>query len=226
MSKYHTLEDDEYMIKLAKMSNLIWIDHHKSAIEECENNDGFVPFDQNTEIGIGACQLTWEYCFDKSIPGSVKLLSEYDVWYHEDERTLPFQYGMRLYNTIPDDNMEFWESVFYELPQKILSDGHVVQKYIEQDNKKYCGACAFETTLDNLKFIAINRMLTNSQMFDSVWDNTKYDAMLTFGWYKDKWTCSLYTDKEGVDVSIVAKNRGGGGHKQAAGFQCDILSFI
>ena len=69
-------------------------------------------------------------------------------------------------------------------------------------------------------------MLTNSQMFDSVWDNTKYDAMLTFGWRKGKWTVSLYTDKEHVDVSVAAKNRGGGGHKQAAGFQCEELPFL
>ena len=73
--------------------------------------------------------------------------------------------------------------------------------------------------------IALNKMLTNSQIFDSVWDNQKYDAMLTFGWRKGKWTVSLYSDKDDIDVGIIAKGRGGGGHKGAAGFQVDVLPF-
>ncbi len=86
-------------------------------------------------------------------------------------------------------------------------------------------ACGFDTTMDGLRCVAINRMLTNSQMFDSVWDPEKYDAMLTFGWRKGQWTVSLYSTKDDVDVSVIAKNRGGGGHKGAAGFQCSELPF-
>ena len=65
--------------------------------------------------------------------------------------------------------------------------------------------------------------MTNSQMFDSIWNPDKHDAMCTFCWKKDKWTVSLYSTKDNVDVSEICKARGGGGHKGAAGFQCSEL---
>ena len=112
------------------------------------------------------------------------------------------------------------------LVYKIVRDGELLLNYIRQDNEKYCRAAAFETRLDGLLCIAINKMLTNSQLFDSVWDPEEYDAMLTFGHRQGAWTVSLYSTREDVDCSSVCKARGGGGHKGAAGFQCQELPFI
>lgn len=66
--------------------------------------------------------------------------------------------------------------------------------------------------------------MTNSQIFDSVYDPNKHDGMLTFAWKKGMWTVSMYGTK-GIDLSAIAKKHGGGGHKQACGFQCDELPF-
>jgi nanoRNase/pAp phosphatase (c-di-AMP/oligoRNAs hydrolase) len=79
---------------------------------------------------------------------------------------------------------------------------------------------------DGLKCIAVNRLMANSKFFDSVWDPHTYDAMLSFGWRGSQWTVSLYTDRPDIDVSEVARKRGGGGHKGAAGFQCTDLFFV
>lgn len=213
------------MERLNKICNLIWIDHHKSAIDEAYKK-GFIAKEQTLEIGTGACELVWEYLSIHNImPTFVKLLSEYDVWNHTDPRTLSFQYGMRLLDTNPN-NQDLWESLFdVKQVRRITEDGGIVLNYTEQDNRKYMAACGFDTELDGLRCIAINKMLTNSQIFDSVWDEEKYDIMLTFGFHKGQWTVLLYSDKDGVDVSIIAKNRGGGGHKGAAGFQCKELPF-
>lgn len=224
-----SLQPFKDMVKLYKTCNLIWIDHHISAMREYKNH-GFMEEDIGGFRcdGIGACKLVWEYFTDKPTPYSIQLLAEYDVWNHEDPNTLPFQYGMRQYETFPSKNFDFWGDLFKDdgsIENKIINEGRLILKYADSENKKYCSACAFETNLDGLKCIAVNKMLTNSKVFDSVWDNAKYDAMLTFGWRKGSWTISLYTDKPDVDVSAIAKNRGGGGHKQAAGFQCKEIPF-
>ncbi len=53
-----------------------------------------------------------------------------------------------------------------------------------------------------------------------------YDLMITFVRRKDKlWNVSLYSTKPDVDCGAIAKSFGGGGHKGAAGFQCDELPF-
>lgn len=217
---------------------LIWIDHHKSAIEESIEwqhsvNGGILGIQQS---GTGACQLVWEYFGDKwptgynlnqgLIPTFIKLLAEYDVWNHTDPRTLPFQWGMRQYDTFPE-NQDFWyELLDVERVHKITEEGDLIFRYQQVENEKYVQACAFETELDGLKCIAVNKMLTNSQLFNSVWNPQKYDMMLTFGFRKGKWTVSLYSTREDIDVSAIAKARGGGGHKGASGFQCKELPFI
>jgi len=217
---------------------LIWIDHHKSAIEELEEwkhsvNGGILGIQKS---GIGACALVWEYLGDKwpvgynlnqgSIPTFIKLLAEYDVWNHSDPRALPFQYGMRQFENTRPENQHLWRSLFdVEEVQKITEIGGVILDYQSKENQKYASSCSFETELDGLKCIAMNRLLTNSMLFTSVWNPTVYDAMLTFGFRKGQWTVSLYSDREDVDVSTIAKNRGGGGHKGASGFQCKDLPF-
>lgn len=221
------------MVRLHNNCSLIWIDHHKSAIEEAQKT-GWEIDESRLKVGIGACQIVYEYFKDLQIipgfvPTFVKLLAEYDVWNHKDPRTLPFQYGMRQQRNTDPENIAFWRSLFdVEEVQRITEIGGIIIEYQNVENEKYCKARSFEIEVDGLKCIAINRGMTNSKIFDSVWDNTKYDAMLTFCLVSPEkgWTISLYSDKEAIDVSEIAKRRGGGGHKGAAGFQAKELPFL
>jgi uncharacterized protein len=212
------------MIKLRDRCNLIWIDHHISAIKDMENSK--LKFDGIQKDGIGACNLTWNYFSENKVPLSVKLLAEYDVWIHDDERTLPFQYGLKTEETIPN-NLRLWKRLFEDenFVGNIIYKGEYILKYVENENNIYCKSCSFETELEGYKCIAINKMITNSKMFDGYYDNKIHDIMLTFGFRNGSYTVSLYTDKESIDVSIIAKKYNGGGHKQAAGFQCLELPF-
>ncbi len=101
----------------------------------------------------------------------------------------------------------------------------ILSRHIVADNESYLRTCGFETELDGLRVLAVNKGLTNSTVFDSGYDPEKHDAMLSFCWYRDKWKVSLYAEKPDVDVSAICKAHGGGGHKGASGFQCDVLPF-
>jgi oligoribonuclease NrnB/cAMP/cGMP phosphodiesterase (DHH superfamily) len=81
------------MEKINNIANsLTWIDHHKTAIEDYNNSNLDLP--GLRRIGIGACQLTWEYLFpEEEMPYFVKLLSQFDVW---DHRQLPNPEGLGL----------------------------------------------------------------------------------------------------------------------------------
>ena len=210
--------------------HFIWIDHHKSAIQE--EDEWCTP--GNTRImglrrnGIGACALVWEYLSNKKpIPTFIKLLAEYDVWNHTDPRTLPFQYGMRFQEDTSPENEKFWYNLFdVEEVQRITEIGGTILEYEMQQNKKFISSFCFETIFCGLRCVCANKGFTNSQLFDSVWDSEKYDAMLTFSWRKGKWTVSLYSDKPDIDVSVIARENGGGGHKGASGFQTDDITPI
>lgn len=200
-----------------------WIDHHKSAIDECRDLDLC-----GTQIlGYAACELCWEYFFpNDEMPLAVQLLGRYDVWDHTDPRTLPFQYGARHYIQGVEDerwngllNDGYWENGTTLEAEVILAHGELLYEYQQGENKKYARARAFEAEFHGLKVIACNKSLANSQLFDSVYDPNVHDAMMVFGMRKDgSWKCSLYTTHEHIDVSVLCKELGGGGHKTAAGF--------
>jgi hypothetical protein len=226
-----SLQPFEEMVRLARSCQLVWIDHHKSAIEEEESHaaDLPCPIDGLRRDGTAGCELTWEYCYPGlEAPRAVRLLGRYDVWDLEDPDVLRFQYGMRLLNTWPDQAPTLWDNLLAtdtlrerSLVRGLIRDGAVILDYAAEENRKYCQAAAFETELDGLKCIAVNKMLTNSQLFNPVWDPERYHAMLAFGWRDGRWVVSLYSTREDVDCAAICKARGGGGHKGAAGFQCD-----
>lgn len=88
------------MVELSKRCNLFWIDHHWFAIRQYIAAGKPIPAyvgDEKNEKA--ACELAWEHCFpDQPVPETVKLLSLYDVWRHNnDNRILSFQFGARYY---------------------------------------------------------------------------------------------------------------------------------
>lgn len=200
---------------------LIWIDHHISAIRELFDYD----IKGLQEVGKGACELTWRFLFpNKKIPLAVKLLSQYDVWNHKDIRTIPFQYGIRLRDTHPD-NQNFWSRLFSsnDLLSFIVTVGNNILTYIEKENRIFSKQ-SFELDFEGYKCIALNKS-GNSKMFDFVENIDKYDIKLTFVYKYNSWTITLYTSQDNIDVSKIASKYGGGGHKQAAGFQVNKLPF-
>lgn len=215
------------MERLNTLADLIWIDHHKTAIEEAELR-GF-GCKGIRRIGIGACALTWEYMTKVPAPYAVGLLAEYDVWDHSNPNTLPFQYGLRFEEDTRPDQTALWEKLFdgKSFVVEIVDRGRLLLEYERRQNAKFCAAYSFETTLATYRAIAINKGFTNSKVFDSVWDPEKYDMMVTFCRLPkaQQWAVSMYTDKKEVDVGAIASHFGGGGHKNAAGFQCYKLPF-
>jgi oligoribonuclease NrnB/cAMP/cGMP phosphodiesterase (DHH superfamily) len=222
-----TLQPFSDMIVLNKMCELIWIDHHKTALEEAEKYKFKAGFAQKCRIGTAGCELTWEYLFPNDpIPTSVYLLGRYDVWDHDvDSRILPFQYGIRRYDTRPE-NQELWRSLFegeIEIIDDITYEGNTLLSYETEQNMRYAKSCAFEIDFEGYKAIVMNKGFTNSLAFDSVYDPEKHDIKIAFVRRKDYWTTSLYSDK--VDVSEICKLRGGGGHFSAGGFQTKECPF-
>lgn len=227
-----SLQPFEDMHKLKQSCReFIWLDHHVTALDEALKSNFEYMGSAVNRVGIGACLLSWVYFFPyESIPLPVELLAKYDVFDLKDDRILPFQYGMRLNEDTYPTNTRFWDRVFYGSDtEEIIQIGTSILKYEESQNKKFCGAYSFETNLFQLKAIAINRGFTNSKIFDSVWNPEKYHLMITFirlPLPKMKWTVSLYTTREDINCGEIAKMFGGGGHRKAAGFQCEKLPFV
>lgn len=220
------------MIRLKEScAELVWIDHHKSAIEGryrlCESFPGI------QEVGKAGCELTWDFLIggnEITMPLAVHLLGRYDVWdWMNHPGAMEFQKGMWQFDTDPN-NTDFWERLFTDddLVAEIMHNGGLLLAAQKKENSSYLRTCGFVTELNGLRALAVNKGLTNSTLFDSGYNPELHDAMVSFCWYGDKWKVSVYAD-EGthpeVDASTICRLYGGGGHKGASGFQCDVLPF-
>jgi oligoribonuclease NrnB/cAMP/cGMP phosphodiesterase (DHH superfamily) len=224
----------------------VWIDHHKSAIESfykylenCEllQDKSFAIFKSFVtpvlEIGRAACEIAWEYLFpDKEMPQAILLLGKYDTWRENgteewENSILPFQFGMRA---ICNSAETFPQGLLLNKGKEGMLVGPIVRRgedilmYQKQINETACRR-SFPAMFKDLRVICLNGGGFNSQAFDSVWDEEKYDAMMPFQYDGEKYNFSLYTTKD-IDLSAYAKVMGGGGHAKACGFSFKDLSIL
>lgn len=228
------MDDMERIYQQSK--NFVWIDHHKSAIQEY--NDRGLVFEGAQEIGLAACELTWGYFFaGENLPPAVSLLGRYDVWEHDGEDVLPFQYGARLEIEGPESDV--WIDLLdnYQKPghsvghdfrlSDLVNKGRTILRYQESNDAIYARARAFETEIHGHKALVCNVALVNSRFFDSIVDPSRHEVLSMFCLTpRGNWKVSLRSvPGSGVDVSEIAKRRGGGGHKDAASFLSPTCPF-
>lgn len=223
------------MVELFRRAKSVrWIDHHKSAIDEWNKWAPSAPEEELEKIdravlkeGTAACRLCWATFFPgKQEPEAVRLLGLFDVWkQHQDARALPFQYGMRVKQTIPSSGKgwDLWCSLFdllsLDYVTAITDDGRLVLEYQFQQNERIMKN-AHLVRMDGLRFMAVNAGGINSIAFEDSFDAELYDGAMTYTRKgPDLWTISLYSINQDRDLSVVAKGRGGGGHPSACGFQ-------
>lgn len=191
-----------------------------------------------------ACELCWEFISDEPIPEPILLLGKYDTWRENgtDEWNnviLPFQYGMRLGSFTPETLSEWlfgdidgkmkWLDFKQARINQVVMVGNAILKYQKQQDKRLMEK-SFDARLNIPAEQGVIRCLvcngiSSSTAFESKWDEEKYDAMVGISFDGKMWGISLRTTKD-IDLSVIAKSFGGGGHKKAAGCGVDDLRKI
>jgi len=200
--------------------NFIFIDHHKTAIEEIEG----LEINGLRQVGIAACRLCWKYFFpNKPEPKSVTLIGRYDVFDLDDE-VETFQLGVSLLDLSPDSIN--WRTVFKSSPEFIAETcqkGELIRKYVEIKNRETAEMSSHEINLEGYVTVALNARGDRTRAFQSVFDPNKHEVMMSYVKMNqgDLWKVSFFSEKDDVDVSEIAKKFGGGGHANASGCEID-----
>lgn len=233
-------------------NRLIWIDHHKSAI------DKFGSYIPGYRIdGVAACRLAWQWFsvmgrtvllnephpgelptkqdyFDRIVsePLAVRLAGEYDIWDKRDPRADLFQHGLRskeidgsLWSRLLAPDLQ--QANVNPLVGYLIEAGKAVQYFQTEQNKDIITSYGFDLDFEGLHFLACNHAQYNSHLFTAGL-KPEHDACFGFKWTGKFWEVSLYhaPGKEHHDLSLIAVKHGGGGHKGACGFRLDKLPFL
>lgn len=215
-----------------KCLEVVWIDHHVSAIEEYEKY--FEGQDNMSKeilglwrVGDSATLLTYEWFYSKDgAPTWVKLVDAWDTWktdseYYDKAECLNIatqnDLSIKLISNL-DENKKFLEDV--------INTGDIYRDYRDMWAKNFAEKYGFETYIEDLSsnrdsIYVLSIGNANSKFFGNKID--KYDYCITQGFDGEKWNISIYSNKEDKDCAKFAKGFGGGGHKGAAGFTYEGL---
>ncbi len=206
---------------MQECKELIWIDHHESAMKTQELmwiNDAIKG---KRKIGKCGALLAFEYFYpNEDIPQCIKFVNDYDLWIKELPNTDAFNERISLVDFIG------W---FNDLVSERDTRPNVIEKIIEEGKtlllqKKNRVKSSIEKAVDK-KFNNKSALWVNSSPMDVSLCGSEilkkgYDIAVMFFHDKDEVIFGLRSNK--YDVSEMATKFGGGGHKSAAGFHLQI----
>lgn len=188
-------------------------DHHQTAQGWLEGVKG-CHFDM-TKSG---CVLAWEYFHpDKPVPELLLDIQDRDLWQFKRPNSKAVQAGLALL----EGNMHRWDSVVYS---ELVKSGEVLLAKQDLVVKSY-----IKNKIKTIQFLGYKVGITNSSDLASEIGNGIYEdptLAVDFGIVycitpRDTVLYSLRS-KGDMDVAKIGEKFGGGGHKNASGFQTDI----
>jgi oligoribonuclease NrnB/cAMP/cGMP phosphodiesterase (DHH superfamily) len=228
----------EIMYRLNDAFNLIWCDHHKSALQavyDFKEANSLKAIRGNRNSSQAACELIWETLFMEYLPPDkrntpmpeiVRLLGRYDCFGHkgtdEELKVLEFQYGARANYFDSETCYQALKDWNKNIEHTIQVAGYNIYNYLCTEAQQTY-AKRFPVMFDTYKFAMVNQERFNPINFGIDYHKDGYDGFACVWYQKGKWMYSLYNDNGKVDCSDICKSRGGGGHKGASGFMSDIF---
>jgi oligoribonuclease NrnB/cAMP/cGMP phosphodiesterase (DHH superfamily) len=216
------------MIAIKEMfPNMIVLDHHKTAQKNCEGLD-FCKFDMN-ESGAS---LTWKYFnYDGAngeMPNLVKYIADRDLWKFElsDSKEIN-AYIQSFPMTLEDYNYLYDTLENYNL-ERAADLGKAIERYKQTMVEAMCkNAVPYNM---NGYFIPV---INSTLLFSEVGHYMCQQSYFWLGGNKPAFAASFFIRNDSkkqwslrsigeFDVSEIARLHGGGGHKNASGFEEDV----
>lgn len=220
-----------------RAKQLVIIDHHKSAEEDLKDVPRFllneVPMDAPIsaffDMRWSGAGLTWLYFHDvgKPMPMFVELVQDRDLWKFHYEESKPFSVALSL----EPKTFELYDGLFSQSGiDYLVTRGKVMQQYHDSVVQKLSEEvlfAAFHLIGGIGTPLTLYAPLVNAPyQFASDLANhllTVYpDAPFGATWFRNgrgQYQFSLRSDDSREDVSAIARQFGGGGHRNAAGFE-------
>ncbi len=193
---------------------LVVLDHHKTAAKDLEGLD-YCTFDMEKS----GARLTWEYLNGfpvlpkpSPIPWIIDYTEDRDLWRHALPDTREINAAIRSYPLTVDT----FDVIFCAQPRDFVAVGRGILRREQQIVDHHVKRAA-PLELDGHAGRVVNATVLLSEIAGTIAEGHAFGAC----WYerggRRQW--ELRSRDGGVDVSEIAKVRGGGGHVHAAGYE-------
>ena len=224
------------LIDVAERVKSLWVlDHHKTAYNDLAGIDSsfgpgniFVYFD----MSLSGAQLAYNYLKygnplvneSGGYPTLVGYVADRDLW----EFKLLQSKEISMYIRSFAYEFNEWKSVEYNLNyyfDSCVLQGKAILRYQEQQIEQAVSHAVDMLIAIPEKGTYIVPAVNTTVNFSEVAGELAESRLLGIAWFQrsdGKFQYSLRSRNEGADVSEIAKAFGGGGHRNAAGFESDV----
>lgn len=216
------------MRKLVEKYDVIWIDHHITAIEKLDEFKDLIGIRRD---GTAACILTWEHFLpEQDMPAACKYIGDRDVWKFEyGELTENFHELFLVHDPNPESPV--WDEWFKGIDPAEMTFGALLRRANLRDIRNHVDQHAWPMDLylknaegkssiasgakvnmsDKRQFSEAGSYLLNEKGMDFVW--LFFEGMMDGRRIR-------YNSMRSIDYDVgqYALERNGGGHFRASGF--------
>lgn len=206
-------------------NNVVWLDHHKTAIEAWAQYGVMDNYPDNLyaklDTSYSGSMLAWNYYHpDRQPPRIIEHINDRDLWLFKLKETKAVHLNL---NTLAKD-LEVWDLMIQATDasgfefKKFVAEGEAISRYYKQLIQNILSTNKVEVFIDGVRGLACNcpgalasdlghELANESGTFGMTWEELK----------SGKEKISLRSNGN-FDVATIAKSFDGGGHKNAAGF--------
>lgn len=226
-------------------ARVVWLDHHKTAFEMWCPKHAHELFTQSEVVihskpvschivldnNKSGALLAWEYFHqDKPAPELIKRIDDRDRWVFEYYGSREAHAALSSYKpwTFEQWAGKGWASPNYDEDNhscgELIKEGAALLRAQDQavrDMAKQAQACAVRCGVVEFPGLAVNANLHHSELGHELANESGTYGLIWYVGQDGRVRCSLRSNG-GYDVSEIAKYFGGGGHKNAAGFEISV----
>ncbi len=191
---------------------VIVIDHHLSTQEVVKSMSEYV-FD----VDHCGSVLAWKYFFkDEQIPKILEYIEDGDIWVWKQENSKEILAVLDIY----DFTFDNWDNLMVRLEdekqrEEMIKQGQNILEYQESTIKRLA-KYADEAIIEGERALVINSPILTSELGHMLAQKGIHIGIV---WYQVGRTIIVSLRGDGmIDVSLIAKKYGGGGHHNASGF--------
>jgi uncharacterized protein len=221
----------EVILQIADASTaLLVLDHHKTAqaaLANIRHSKAKILFDMDRS-GAG---LAWDTFYPLATgcarPPLIDMVEDRDLWQFKHEGSKPLHYVLACMEPTPE---YFAQQLQLSLQQSdyiadLLQQGTVMEKQFAAQIETLQRE-AFTVEIGGYVVPVVNApYIFASELAGALAEGHPFAATYFFNGKVEVWSLRS-RGESGIDVSEIAQQYGGGGHKNAAGFRCNIRGII
>lgn len=233
-------------------NKVVWLDHHKTAFETWGATADTIITGQDLDVPMrhsiildnnkSGAVIAWEYFHPgMDVPMLIQHIDDYDRWQFKLPMTKAFNKALWSYTPW---SFEQWHKLFGQISKSatrwtledMYEQGEAILRAHDQNVQAVVNGsarpCLLQCKTEGMNFLTDYRGLA-ANCPPHLASDAGHELATQFGTYGLLWhinkegkcLCSLRSNGD-YDVSAIAKAFGGGGHKNAAGFEVSIQALL